>query len=285
MERYDIPNAVKPILPFIDDASNWYVRRSRKRFWKSGDDADKQAAYQTLHYVLTQLSLIMAPFTPFLAEELFQKLTGGESVHLLDWPEAGHINEIAIQDMQLVREAITVGLAKRAEAGIKVRQPLSKVVAPAHNFTDSDDRQEVYKDIIAEELNVKEVIFNNTDKSRKDRMNKSTEEAAVIAVKEPIEVQLDLEITPDLKDEGLMREIVRNVQQARKQAGLEVDDRIDLSLDTTDKDLAEVLKNPELTDVIEHETLASSLNKVKESEFTTTAKIDGVELSIGLSKV
>src|SRR5258706_4938206 len=96
MDNYNIPSALKPILPFIDDASNWYVRRSRKRFWKSGDDADKQAAYRTLHYVLVQLSLVMAPFTPFLAEELYQKLTGGESVHLLDWPDGGHINELLL---------------------------------------------------------------------------------------------------------------------------------------------------------------------------------------------
>ena len=85
MDVYDIPNAMKPILPFIEDASNWYVRRSRRRFWKAGDDNDKNNAYRTLHYVLVQLSMVLAPFTPFLAEELYQKLTGGESVHLLDW--------------------------------------------------------------------------------------------------------------------------------------------------------------------------------------------------------
>jgi isoleucyl-tRNA synthetase len=86
MDVYDIPNAMKPILPFIEDASNWYVRRSRRRFWKAGDDDDKNNAYCTLHYVLVHLSMVLAPFTPFLAEELYQKLTGGESVHLLDWP-------------------------------------------------------------------------------------------------------------------------------------------------------------------------------------------------------
>ena len=92
MDDYNIPEALSDILPFLDDASNWYVRRSRRRFWKSEDDGDKQQAYRTLHYVLAQLSLVMAPFTPFLAEELFLKLTGGElgeSVHLLDWPKPG----------------------------------------------------------------------------------------------------------------------------------------------------------------------------------------------------
>ena len=86
MDEYNIPDALSEVIPFIDDASNWYVRRSRRRFWKSEDDADKEQAYQTLHYVLARLSMVMAPFTPFLAEELYQKLTGGESVHLLDWP-------------------------------------------------------------------------------------------------------------------------------------------------------------------------------------------------------
>jgi len=94
MDKYDMPNAMKPILPFIEDASNWYVRRSRRRFWKSGDDTDKNNAYTTLHYVLTQLAITLAPFTPFLSEELYQKLTGGESVHLLDWPVAGKVIHI-----------------------------------------------------------------------------------------------------------------------------------------------------------------------------------------------
>jgi isoleucyl-tRNA synthetase len=84
MQGYDLPNAVKPLIPFIDDASNWFVRRSRRRFWKSDSDTDKRSAYRTLHYVLVQLSLVMAPFTPFMSEELYRLLTGGESVHLCD---------------------------------------------------------------------------------------------------------------------------------------------------------------------------------------------------------
>src|SRR5439155_11081027 len=101
-----------------------YVRRSRKRFWKSGNDADKNAAYKTLHYVLVRLSLVLAPFTPFMAEELFRSLTGRESVHLCDWPGDGQVNGLILKEMAEVRELITQGLAQRAEAGIKVRQPL-----------------------------------------------------------------------------------------------------------------------------------------------------------------
>ncbi|PIZ61561.1 isoleucine--tRNA ligase, partial [Candidatus Saccharibacteria bacterium CG_4_10_14_0_2_um_filter_52_9] len=283
MQKYDLPNACKPILPFLDDASNWYVRRSRKRFWKSDNDADKAAAYRTLHYVLVQLSLVMAPFTPFLAEELYQKLTGGESVHLLDWPASGHINELLIKDMTLVREAITNGLAQRAQAGIKVRQPLAKVTVPVHQFTDATAREEIYRDIIAEELNVKQVVFNNTDASRRERMEKPPTEAGTIAVQEHLAVQLDLKLTPELKREGLMREVVRHVQQARKQAGLEVDDRIDLGLQTTDAELTTLFKDHGLTDTIKHETLAKSLHPTAVKGFQTTVKIDGAELHISLA--
>jgi len=126
MDEYDLPNAAKPILPFLEDASNWYVRRSRRRFWKSDSDTDKQAAYRTLHYILVQLAHVMAPFTPFLAEELYQKLTGGESVHLRDWPMVGHINELILQEMADIRLGIEQGLSKRAAAKIKVRQPLQE---------------------------------------------------------------------------------------------------------------------------------------------------------------
>ncbi|MEK7600217.1 MAG: isoleucine--tRNA ligase [Patescibacteria group bacterium] len=284
MQGYDLANALKLILPFVDDASNWYVRRSRKRFWKSDNDADKASAYRTLHYVLVQLSLVMAPFTPFLSEELYRKLTGGESVHLLDWPESGHVNELLVRDMQLVRESITTGLSIRAKAGIKVRQPLASVTVPATMFSDAQGREELYKEIIAEELNVKEVKLNNTRRSSEERLAKSPLEAGIQAVSEPLEIILDLELTPQLKQEGLMREIIRHVQQSRKQAGLEVDDRIELSLKTEDKALTNLLDNEALTDVILQETLAKSLGTAADNGFDITVKVDGAELQIGITK-
>jgi isoleucyl-tRNA synthetase len=285
MQKYDLPNALKPILPFVDDASNWYVRRSRKRFWKSRSDADKNDAYKTLHYVLTRLSLLLAPFTPFLAEELYRKLTDGESVHLLDWPAGGHINELLIRDMSKVREAITEGLAQRAKAGIKVRQPLASVIIPAALFTDEKQREEVYAPIIAEELNVKEVKFSWSQKTYEERMAKPEPDSTIQVIQEPSSVKLNLEISPELKREGLMREIVRHVQQARKQAGLEVDDRINLHLASSGKDLAAVLKDDKLTDVIKQETLAKSLSPKIVYGFETAVKIDDVELNINLTKV
>jgi isoleucyl-tRNA synthetase len=260
MQKYDLPNAVKPVLPFLDDASNWYVRRSRKRFWKSGDDADKQAAYRTLHYVLCRLSLILAPFTPFLAEELYQKLTDGESVHLLDWPATGHVNELIIDEMSKLREIITDGLAQRAAEGIKVRQPLLKITAQG----DEAKLLRKFEDIVQEELNIKFV-----------------EEIGGDTLPKPI---LDLLITPELKQEGQMREIVRNVQSARKQAGLEVDDRVKLGLQTDDEALKSVLEDKALMHTVHAETLATGPLEGSKAGFETVAKIDGAELQISLLK-
>ena len=250
MDAYDIPNAVKPILPFIEDASNWYVRRSRRRFWKSGDDTDKNNAYRTLHYVLTHLAQVMAPFTPFLAEELYQKLTGGESVHLLDWPKAGHVNELVVKDMETVREYVNLGLSIRAKERTKVRQPLASVTVPSMGeFVD-------FEDILTEELNVK-------------------------SVKQGKELALDLTITPELKREGLMREVIRHVQNARKNAGLNVDDHIVLGLTTPDTDLAKAIS--EHKETIIAETLADSADD-NEYEHTSTVKVEAAELRLSLQK-
>jgi isoleucyl-tRNA synthetase len=253
MDSYDIPNAVKPILPFIEDASNWYVRRSRRRFWKSGDDADKNNAYRTLHYVLVQLSYVLAPFTPFLAEELYQKLTGGESVHLLDWPVTGHVNELVVQDMETVRDYVNAGLSIRAKERMKVRQPLASVTVPqSGEFVD-------FEDILTEELNVKTVI-----------------------VKPGSDVALDLVITPDLRREGLMREVIRHVQNARKNAGLNVDDHISLSLSTESDELLKAIHEHGV--VIAAETLADTVTTASYS-YEAVVKVEGAEMTVSLQKV
>jgi len=258
MDVYDIPNAAKPILPFIDDASNWYVRRSRRRFWKSDDDGDKQDAYRTLHYVLVQLAHVMAPFTPFLAEELYQKLTGGESVHLRDWPKVGHVNELILDRMAFVREVINEGLSQRAANGLKVRQPLQSITVPNLRDRLGEDFDELVP-VILEELNVKEL---------KDGGD---------------QVVLDLRVTPALKREGMMREVIRNVQNARKQAGLNVDDRIELSLSTTDDELRKAIE--EHGDTIAAETLATSLVFDETLAFEVVCTVDAAPLTVSLQKV
>lgn len=259
MDKYDLQSALRPILPFVDDASNWYVRRSRKRFWKSEDDADKDMAYRTLHYVLVQLSHIMAPFTPFLAEELYRNLTGGESVHLNDWPVAGHINELHLSAMARARGFIEEGLAKRMfkneqEESIKVRQPLSRLTYYGESLGAELEA------IIAEEVNIKQVV--------------RTDEFGEV-------ITLDKTITRGLKAEGLMREVVRAVQNARKGKGLQVDDRISLGLHTDDKELKEAIKTH--LDEVKAETLATSFSESSDED-ALSVKIDGKELKISLDK-
>ncbi len=267
MQQYNLPRALAPVLSFVDDASNWYVRRSRSRFWKSANDADKAQAYKTLHYVLVRLSMILAPFTPFLSEELYRNLTGGESVHLLDWPEAGAVNEAVVAKMHLLRQVITNALSERARAGVKVRQPLQSLTfQTAHPFDGE------YLEILKDELNVREVISQQGDQAVLD----------VQGVYAHPEMELDLTITSDLKLEGLMREVVRQVQNARKQAGLNVDDRIYLLLSTDHAELTEAITTH--SDTIKAETLATELGSEGETSYQATVAIEGNELQIGLQK-
>lgn len=257
MEAYNIPSALSNVLLFIDDLSNWFVRRSRRRFWKSEDDTDKNAAYSTLYFVLVYLAKILAPFTPFLAEELYQKMTGvefdssvTESVHLLNWPEAGEINQEVLEKMARTREIITEGLALRmnkseSEEQIKVRQPLAEYVY------EGEPLDEYYEQIIADEVNVKSV-----------RAGEKT--------------YLDKHLTEELLEEGFIRELIRFVQAARKKAGLEVDDRIKLSIDT------EI--NKDWQDVLKAEVLAVELGRDNNYQYDEVVKVNGKNITISLEK-
>ena len=259
MEAYNIPAALSSVLEFIDDMSNWFVRRSRRRFWKSEDDQDKLEAYSTLYYVLIYLAKIMAPFTPFLAEELYQNMTGAgvvnseipESVHLLDWPEAGVIDEAVLTQMAKTREIITAGLAERmkkteTEAQIKVRQPLAKLVYAGEKLDD------FYEQIIMEEVNVKSVEHG---------------EALV----------LDKTLTPELLEEGKIRELIRFVQAARKKAGLNVDDRIKLMVS---------MEVPETyREMLMNEVLAEELVKEGNFAYDEIVKVQGENIAISLEKI
>ena len=259
MEAYNIPAALSSVLEFIDDMSNWFVRRSRRRFWKSEDDQDKLEAYSTLYYVLIYLAKILAPFTPFLAEELYQKMTGAgvvnseipESVHLLDWPEAGVIDEAVLAQMAKTREIITAGLAERmkkteSEAQIKVRQPLAKLVYAGEKLDD------FYEQIIMEEVNVK-----------------SVEHGEALA--------LDKTLTPELLEEGKIRELIRFVQAARKKAGLNVDDRIKLMVS---------MEVPEAYQgMLMNEVLAEELVQEGNFGYDEIVKVHGENVAISLEKI
>lgn len=259
MEAYNIPAALSSVLEFIDDMSNWFVRRSRRRFWKSEDDQDKLEAYSALYYVLIYLAKIMAPFTPFLAEELYQKMTGAgvvnseipESVHLLNWPEAGVIDEAVLTQMAKTREIITAGLAERmkkteSEVQIKVRQPLAKLIYAGEKLDD------FYEQIIMEEVNVKSVEHG---------------EALV----------LDKTLTPELLEEGKIRELIRFVQAARKKAGLNVDDRIRLMVS---------MEVPETyREMLMNEVLAEELVNEGNFAYDGIVKVQGENVAISLEKI
>ena len=268
LNNYNLQDATKPILPFLDDASNWYVRRSRRRFWKSEDDGDKNDAYRTLHYVLVRLSYMLAPFTPFLAEELYHNLTGdNESIHLKDWLPAGEIDNSMLRDMNALRTAVNDGLSKRALEGIKVRQPLASV--KLINTISQDTSAEVAQfliDIAKDELNVKSVEIVTDSESESAQPS----------------VVYDLTITPELKREGLMREIVRHVQSARKQAGLQIDDRIILNISSDDSEIYQAIDA--FADVIKSETLAVELNSAVDESEKYDAKIEGKLVEISLKK-
>ena len=213
-----------------------------------------------------------------MAEELYQKLTSGESVHLLDWPKVGHVNEPLVHDMAKVREAINQGLSLRAGAGIKVRQPLSSV--RVYGLADQKELVE----IIVEELNVKSVhVVPKYKVEPGDSFTDVVEKGKEGYNNLDIKVELDLELTPELKQEGLMREIIRAIQNARKAAGLDVDDRIHVDLFSTDKSLTEAVET--YKNVISQEVLAVSLSATSEHyTYTQVVKVEGHELKLSLER-
>jgi len=255
MLAYDLPNATKPMMDFIDELSNWYIRRSRKRFWKSEDDGDKNDAYQTLHYVLVELAKVMAPFTPFISEDIYKNLTGGESVHLVDFPAADEslIDESLNEKMESTRNIITEALQLRAKNSIKVRQPLSELIITNYEM------QEDFMEIMKEEVNVKNVIIKTGSEKK---------------------VELNTEITPELKLEGQAREIIRFIQEMRKEAGYEVDNRIEARY----TGLQEVFA--EFGSLIQKEVLANSLDQgdLEKSDLEKEFKIEEAPLLLKIRK-
>lgn len=244
LDDYKILESARGIRDFITELSTWYVRRSRDRF-KSEYESDKNFALVTLQYVLEQLSRYMAPFTPFTAEDIFLRvrdLSREESVHLTHWHMWNEESRFAgtISAMQLVRDIVTLGLEARQKANIKVRQPLSTL------FISASDLSSDYLDIVKDELNVKEVIV-------KDSLAAGT-------------VELDTEITEDLRNEGDMRDMIRMIQDMRKDVNLMPSDRVVVCLETTEPQwfANSELKN-ELLSTVGAESIvwASERNKVE----------------------
>lgn len=259
MEAYELHKAARLFPKFIDNLSNWYIRRSRKRFWKSENDTDKNEAYATLHHVLVTLSQLMAPFTPFVAEEIYRNLTGEESVHLSDFPAVDEkmIDEKLNEQMNAAREIVSAGLQKRAEAKIKVRQPLASATVFVELLPELEE-------IIREELNVKKLV--------KGELGYQGKQGDVI---------LDAEITEELKLEGQAREVIRAIQEMRKSAGFEVDNRINICYNGLSKVFGK------FGDLIAKETLSQALNegKMAEADLEKDFTIDNESVIIGIKRV
>ncbi len=280
MDAYSVNRYVEDLVSLVDGLTNWYIRRSRRRFWSAEFTEDKKNAYETLYYVLVNTTKLFAPVAPIVSEKLYKILTGGESVHLTEWPvipEKYRDDDLA-RDIDLVQDIITLARSIRQKNRVKNRQPLRelKIALPD---PESAGRIASYTDVIAEELNVKRAVmlndvgdiatvqydpnFNEIRRLYPDRIpdiikavksgrftlkgdvaeveiNGITESLAsdVILVKynardgmfvaseEGIVVSLDLTVDDELRREGVAREIVRNIQDARKNAGLEIMDRI-----------------------------------------------------------
>jgi isoleucyl-tRNA synthetase len=261
MEEYRLDKGSRPITYLLDDISNWYVRRSRRRFWKSEDDSDKNSAYETLHYALLRTAQLLAPFSPFLSDHIWRQMVQGtdlpESVHLSDWPsvkEPLSTSRIMLENMANARALITEGLAQRAEAGIKVRQPLARATVAGFEMSPA------LQQIVADELNVKEVI------------NQSGTEVGV---------KVDTNLTDELKAEGIARDLIRFIQNARKKAGFNVDDRIHLRLESSSKEVNQAIE--QFKDIIYAETLTTG-ELTGNGEHQESFKLEGHEVTAHLKR-
>ncbi len=249
--KYDLNRATRPVAEFVNELSTWYLRRSRDRF-KGDNEPDKAAALATLEYVLATLSKIMAPVMPFTAEHVWQEIKRSEkaeSVHLQEWPKAGKVEEKVLGEMDLARKIVELGLAERAKAGIKIRQPLSAAVASGGRLS------EPYLVLVQDELNVKAVRF--------------TSHEGVLAV------ALDVNLTPELKLEGHLRELTRAINGMRKAAGLTPGDIVTVTYQTKSEELKKVFE--QYADELKKAVIAG---EIKEGEGGEEVDINGEKARI-----
>jgi isoleucyl-tRNA synthetase len=348
-EQYDVPNATRPIEVFVEHLSTWYLRRSRRRFWKSESDSDKQAAYTTLYTALITVAKLLAPAMPFLAEELYQNLVcrvdvnAPESVHLSLWPEydKAFIDDTLNHEMVTVMKLVSLGHAARNKADRKVRQPLAEAAFSVGNIEERD-AVETYAELIKDELNVKRLRLLDTSSeavvfrikplprqlgqkygnrlptiaekiagidpesaARKILNGQSLEinigmetlkilpddvevhaqarEGFAVATEGPYLAAVVTELTPELIREGLAREFVRRIQDLRKQADLNIADRIQIYIHAS-SGLVEDIQVYQ--DYIMTETLAVGLNfETPPKEAVVIEDVyEGEKISIGLQK-
>jgi isoleucyl-tRNA synthetase len=352
LEDYDAYTATLAIQDLLEDLTNWYVRRSRRRFWRSEHDADKEAAYATLYHVLTTLIKVLAPITPFVTEVMYQNLVRGvddsapESVHHCLWPEVdpAAIDQALLAQMDLARRIASLGLGARGSANIKVRQPLARAlvhVGQAESVPYTQLSGELTA-IVVDELNIKTLEYaseagqlvnytvlpnlkllgpklgklipavrkaleaanahelvakvqageNVTLHVEGQDVELTPEELLIqtqpaeglaVAADRVITVGIDVVITPELAAEGLAREIVRRVQNMRKDAGFDIADKITIYYQV-EGELHHVFEN--WTDYIKNETLATAIEHrlIPEAAFQRREKVDGLDVMLGVQR-
>lgn len=341
MDAYNLMDATRPLIAFADNISNWYVRRSRRRFWKSESDQDKQDAYTTLYTVLVTLSKLLAPFMPYLADYMYRGLTKGladamMSVHLTDWPKVrnGLVKPLLNEQMHIVRQIVNLGHSARAAGGIKVRQPLASISVACPDAV-SEDVLDRYRDVILDELNVKEliltrslgdavqIIYTPQSKAIGRKFGKDTQtiirlakegkvtvradgtydiggfvlqsdEVAVgyvgatagsgVASENGYTVILDTRVTDALIQEGMARDLVRCIQDLRKEAGYQVSDRIYVSVVTSDATVAAAVTA--FADYVARETLADEVSQDHrgDADIRKDVELDGAVVKLALER-
>ena len=283
LDSYNPTQAARQINNFIDDLSNWYIRRSRRRFWKSENDADKLAAYTTLHQCLVTLSQLLAPLTPFIAEALYQNLVRSvdseveESVHLTDFPVADmtKIDGKLSNDVELVMKTASLGRAARAKAGIKVRQPLAKAIVKVSSEAEKDALRRSAAEIL-EEINVKEMDFSREEFP-------SDISGYSIASDARYWVAVSTDLTSELVAEGISRETVRRLQNMRRTAKFDVADHIITYYQTEEAIRKAVI---DFADYIKQETLSLELiNKPPPKEaYIEKHRFSGSDVLLAIKK-
>jgi len=284
LDAYNPTEAGRKIESFVNDLSNWYVRRSRRRFWKSENDADKLSAYTTLYECLVTLSKLLAPFTPFLAEELYQNLVltafseAPDSVHLADFPVAdmNKIDKQLAADTRLVMKISSLGRAARSQAGIKVRQPLAKVVVRVGSSQEREGLERLMPQVL-DELNVKGLAFVD-NKAELDKPG------YVVSSEGNYGVAIPVEIPPELAREGMAREIVHRLQIMRRSAGFDIADYI-TTYYQGEAYMRQVIED--FADYIKQETLSRQIAEgiPEEGIFTESYKLAGYDILLGVKRL
>jgi isoleucyl-tRNA synthetase len=291
MDGYNLTSAARRIEEFVDDLSNWYVRRNRRRFWKSGNDADKLAAYTTLYQCLVTLSQLLAPFVPFIAEELYQNLfrsvnpQARESVHLADFPvmDETKINDKLNSDVELAMKISSLGRAARAKAGIKVRQPLSKAVVAVETDGEKEALEKLATEV-SEEINVKQLVILSETKEREESRCYRDMLDYSVANDARYWVAISTELPPELIAEGVSRELVRHLQNMRRNAKFDITDHIITYYQTKESLIKQVIDS--FAGYIKQETLSQELIDSLPPDGTHSEKhrISNSEISLAIKK-